>query len=510
MSDSPLDLTQFSAIAEQTIWLNRSYLVLEPWQKELLDCDDFNVIYNKSRQVGFSWIVALRGLMRAMYLDPNSYTNVFVSINRDEAKEKIRYCLQFHDAIPKHCRIELKSSSKLELEFVNGNRIVSSPSKAVRGKTNVDLVLDEFAHIQEAQKIYEGSTPATVRGAYGITIGSTPYGRGMFNSIFQGAGESDSPYKQFLRKEIPWWLSSNLCKDVLRASIEAPAMTTEERVRKFGTERLVREFESQMREVFQQEYECKFWDYVGSVLSDELILRQSNGELETESLDLDCSDSHLAVAELVKILIDNVRSHGIEEAFIGYDVGREVNASEVTVLALKEKKLYTAAYITMRKAEFPTQEAVLRQLMDKLPIKKAVIDNQAIGMQMGETLERAYGSKVYRMTFSVTSKEQMVSGLVKAFESGTLWIYPTRHLLHQLLAVKKVSSESGKILYKSESQREDGYSSHADAFWALAMGVYGANQYINGHIQTTTRSAILRGAQSPWRRELPFHWGRRL
>ena len=91
----------------------------------------------------------------------------------------------------------------------------------------------------------------------------------------------------------------------------------------------------------------------------------------------------------------------------------------------------------------------------------------------------------------------MVGNMQKAFEDKTISLYPTRRMSRQLIEVRKVFSTSGKILYRSALSKEDtgeeNYRSHADLFWALAMCVTAAQEYIlSNKNPSTTRSPILR------------------
>jgi hypothetical protein len=52
---------------------------------------------------------------------------------------------------------------------------------------------------------------------------------------------------------VPWWLSRFFCRDLDRAAIEAPEMTTVERVERFGRPEIEEQFDSLSLEDFQQE-----------------------------------------------------------------------------------------------------------------------------------------------------------------------------------------------------------------------------------------------------------------
>ncbi len=93
----------------------------------------------KSRQTGFSFVVALKGLSKALDPGKSQYTKQFVSYNEDDAKEKIRYAREFYDSIPnKHKKPLIHETSTL-LEFLDEggkttSRLISLPCRPPRGK----------------------------------------------------------------------------------------------------------------------------------------------------------------------------------------------------------------------------------------------------------------------------------------------------------------------------------------------------------------------------------------
>lgn len=485
------------AIAEQIVYLDGKPISLEkPWQVNLLGATNTSEIWAKSRQIGYSWGTALRVLLRAHLFPPASYNAVLVSINREEAREKIRYVESMLSGMKE--KKKTKISNKMEIEFENGNRIQSFPARAVRGVPNVDLYLDEFAHVKEAREIYSGSTASTVRQSYGVTVGSTPYGRGAFYDIFHGAGQ-EGEYKRFVAHEVPWWHSHVLCRDVPNATTMAPGMKTADRVERFGTPNLIHEFETQSLETFQVEFEVKFADHGNSALTEELILGCSNGEQPCQVLEVDCEESALQPMELVKMAIDAmVYEAKVHDCFIGYDVGRQIHASELILLDHVGGKLKTRMYLTLRKAPYPLQKQIITYLMNELPVRRCVIDSQGIGNPVAEELQGVFSTKIQPMSFSETTKATMVNQLIKVFEEKSLVLYPTRRMLTQLLEVQKFFSTTGRILYRSAVSKEGSgdsqYKSHADLFWSLAMAVVGAEEYISsGNFNITSRSPLLWG-----------------
>ena len=69
-----------------------------------------------------------------------------MSVNLDEAKEKIRYARAIIKALDEPVRPRLVKDSITELEIDNGSRFISHPCKPPRGKARVRIYLDEMAH----------------------------------------------------------------------------------------------------------------------------------------------------------------------------------------------------------------------------------------------------------------------------------------------------------------------------------------------------------------------------
>ena len=488
-------------LLENIVMYQGEPLRLEPWQFAMIGAANQKEVSEKARQIGWSFAEALKKMGRALLLPPKSYNGVFVSYNQKEAMQKIRYVKELLDGIPRNKRKELVKDNDQELEFSNGNRIESLPARAVRGGHHVDLTMDEVAHTKDAKIIFDGSSYSTIHGSYGVSLGSTHFGLGFFSEVTEGAGKPGE-YQNFYKRFLPWWVSRFLCKNPEDAIVHAPHMTTQDRVYHYGTPKLIEEFEGHSLEQFQMEMEGKLIDVANAALSVDLIQRQSRGDLPIEVLEIDATKSEIQIFEMLNIALKNVMSHGMNTCAIGYDVGRVRHASEIIVVAPHDAtSVCTRFMFTLRKAKFPIQEQVIRVLMSSLPVRKLSIDAQGLGLQLAEWAEQEYGmDRVFRMSFNISSKEDMVTNLIRFFESSNLWIYPSRRLYSQLLSVKKVGSKSGKLIYTADSQKEGPsgeYVSHADLFWALALAVWGYADLMKKPLETTTRSPFLRGGRGP-------------
>jgi phage FluMu gp28-like protein len=196
-------------------------IVLEPYHVAFLENRSRFRWITKSRQVGFSFLMALEALARCHLRD--SHTTVFVSYALDDAKEKVLVARQVYEELPLAYQKKLVVDSKTELAFEsNGahrrlSRILSVPSKAPRGKKG-DIVLDELAHYVNDREVYHGSTALILRSSGQLSGCSTPLGRrGMFWEI---ATEELRKYPHHSRQEVPWWLCRFFCSDPARAAVE--------------------------------------------------------------------------------------------------------------------------------------------------------------------------------------------------------------------------------------------------------------------------------------------------
>ncbi|ABF89460.1 putative terminase, atpase subunit [Myxococcus xanthus DK 1622] len=255
------DLTQWLATESGFIsglcQYDNEPVVLEPYQQSFLGNRSRFRWVAKSRQVGFSFLFALEALARCHLRD--GHTAVFVSYNLSDAVEKVLIARQVYEELPLAYQKKLVTDAKTELAFESNSRgrrlsrIISVPAKPPRGKRG-DVYLDELAHLVNDREVYTGSTALILRSHGQLTGGSTPLGRrGIFWEIDT---QELRKYPHHTRQLVPWWLCRFFSLNVRRAAVEAPLMSTEERVARFGRPVLTEQFDSLPLEDFQQEFEC--------------------------------------------------------------------------------------------------------------------------------------------------------------------------------------------------------------------------------------------------------------
>jgi len=170
----------------------------------------------------------------------------------------------------------------LEFEDIGGkttSRLISLPCRPPRGK-NGDVCLDEFAIYlpRLSKEIYTAASFCTLRKGC-IEVGSTPLG--TIGKFYEICTDREN-YPNFDRYFVPWWYARVMCKDVRGAVQLAKDMPTEERVERFGTDRLISLYRNSTLEDFQQECECVFIDSSASYISLDLIYANTPGRREDD------------------------------------------------------------------------------------------------------------------------------------------------------------------------------------------------------------------------------------
>jgi phage FluMu gp28-like protein len=419
----------------------------------------------KSRQIAWSFTAALDAVIDSI-LEPGT-PHMFVSINLDEAKEKIRYAKAIHEALRPDVRPKLLRDSQTEIEFENGSRLISHPCRPVRGKARARIYLDEMAHYKEGldRQIYLAALPATTKGDGYIRIGSSPLGaKGLFWEIVT---ESMRKWPGFTRHFIPWWEVQALCKDVKMARQIAPEMLTEERVTAFGTQALIEIFENMFLEDFQQEYECAWVDEATAWITWEVIKRNQDISLlwwHARNVD--------EALQMIPDIEQAIKDNRIESAFAGgLDVGRVKDLSEFMMLGKSTTGQMPLRFsISLDRVEFEDQKRCFTEVITRLPFTQVLVDKNGLGMQLAENLEKT--GKAMGVDFTGASKELWaVEARVQA-ERANVPIPLDRELAYQIHSIKKIVTAAKNARFDTERNEKH----HADKFWGWALAIWAAHE----------------------------------
>lgn len=458
---------------------------LDFWQDDFIKNRNRYICLLKSRQTGFSFVVAIKGLVKALDPARTQYTKQFVSYNEEDAQEKIRYAKQFYDSIPARYKKKLvhQTATMLEFEDIGGkttSRLISLPCRPPRGK-NGDVCLDEFAIYlpRLSKEIYTAASFCTLRKGC-IEVGSTPLG--TIGKFYEICSDRDK-YPSFDRYFIPWWYAGVMCKDVRGAVQFAKEMPTEERVKKYGTDRLISLFNNSTLEDFQQECECTFIDSSASYISLELIYANTPGRREDDiPANIENDEEYFNAKRNIEInvikdpdemiLKYDPEKHGTP-LFMGMDIGRYSDRTVFYIIGKTGNALKRSVLrYEMRGAKFDEQKKVFRKLMDNLPVYRCCIDRTGIGTQLAEEMNDIYKERVEGYLFTQQSKEILCMSVKTSLERLEFEIENDRDFHNQIHSIKRTPTAGGGFRYDAE--RDD--KGHADGYWAWALANYAATE----------------------------------
>lgn len=439
----------------------------ETFQLRHLNNPSLLAILLKSRQVGFSWLSSAEAVASAI-LYPRT-PHIFVSINQEEAGEKIRYAKAIIESLDRDVRPRLLTDNRYEIEFPNGSRLISHPCRPPRGKARAKIYLDEFAHYPNDKEIYQAALPTLSKGGF-IRIGSSPLGaRGTFWEIFT---ESLRKYPGYVRDFIPWWEVGAMCLNVAEAAREAPEMLTDERVAKYGSPRLLIIYENMPLDDFQQEYECAWLDEAYSWIDWDLIKRNQMLASQEKLWYRKVKGVDLAMAAIDEVS-EQVSAWKIERTLVGgMDIGRTHDTTEIILCGVSEatNSLPYRLHITLDRVEFDNQQAVVRKIMEVLPVTGFLIDKNGIGMQLAENMSTY--PNVDGVDFTNTTKELWAVEAKLRFQRSEVPIPLERDLMYQIHSIRKRVTAAKNNVFDTEGNEKH----HADMFWALALAISAANQ----------------------------------
>lgn len=463
----------------------------ETFQKQFLNNSTrFDLIF-KSRQIAFSFIAALDAVADGIV--EKGIPHIFVSINLEEAREKIRYARDIIAAIDAPVRPKLIRDTQTELEFENGSRLISHPCKPVRGKARARVYLDEMAHYQEGldRQIYSAALPSTTRSDGYIRIGSSPFGaKGLFWEI---ATENLKKWPGFQRHIIPWWHIKALCRDVKEARKLAPFMTTEERVYMFGTPALIEIFENMFLEDFQQEYECAWVDEATAWITWEIIKRNQQADLlwwHAKSV-----DAALGMIPEIQKAIDDGK---IEKVLTGgVDIGRKKHLTEFMALGKGTTSQMPVRFsISLDRVEYDDQQRCFEMVIKKLPFTQILIDQNGIGAQLAENLRRSTGGRAQGVDFTNATKELWAVEARIQVERNNTPLPLDRDIAYQIHSIKKTTTAAKNNVFDTARNEKH----HADKFWAWALAIWGSATGIEPESTSGTRDVHAERKPSSWDR----------
>ncbi len=419
-----------------------------PYQIDWILDDSPQSIWDKSRRIGATYAEsykAVRGCVRKDW--PAVW---FSSADEGAAREFILYCEQwvkvFDVAAQNLGEVIIDSEHDIKalvIEFTNGTRIhaLRSNPKGFRSKGG-KVVLDEFAHHDEARALYAAASPCVTWG-FPISILSTHNGpKSVFNQILE-----DERRRQALGEPAEWSIHKTTLKDAVAQGLAdkiAGRTLTEEERRAFLARQRKRCLDQQ---TYDQEYDCTP-TYEGTAFL---------------SYDLIATVEH-PVAGLPELYAGG-------PCYVGIDVARRRNLFVIWVNEQVGDVFWNREVVAEHNLSFAGQDAELDRVMRTYHVVRVCIDQGGMGEKPVEDAKRRYGDyRVEGVILTLPVKQELAFGLKRRMEDRQVRVMPRDTVRDDLHAVKKITTTAGNVRFDAESTEEG----HADRFWGAALADHAA------------------------------------
>lgn len=413
----------------------------------------------KTRQIGISTIIACEGIHAAA--TRSGYAANYISINQEEAKDKINIARQLYHSMPD----ELLDSGLKPVIWADAedtiafhgpphtSTLISKPaSSAVRGGKK-DIYFDEAAHIRDFHKLYQAAMPAIIRGEGRISIVSTPMDEaGLFYDIATNEGE----YPEYSRHVVPWWEASIMVReDALEAAMaHAPTMDTKSRVEAYGNQKIKSVLKGFGQDImgFQVEFECTFVDEMTAYYPMDLI----NSVV----------DSALGYEFFPTGIPANWQPTG--SILLGVDLAKERDYSVFIVVEAVEIEGIVHKYVRWVHAtqeNYEAQGQFLIDLVRQIKPSRVSIDKTGVGNVLYEMLSKHFVAE--GVVFTQKKKEDWATRFKGDLQKQTVHFPSIHELIQQTHGIRRTKTENA--LYKFSGKKDD-------YFWALMLALYGEDR----------------------------------
>jgi phage FluMu gp28-like protein len=399
--------------------------VPKSFQEKLLKDDLKRVSVLFSRQSGKSTCLAIKAVHFAL-THPKTTTLIICPVYRQVLNlgDKIAEIL---NSLPEECRKAwCVKIQKLQFYFRNLSRILLLSALSmdkIRGYTAHGVLIDEMAFIKEDEKLLLNVLYPMLSTTDGFMIcSSTPWG---INSMF---------YK--VCHDPNWSHHVATWEDAYREGLYSKTFVETEL-------KALRESNPQQ---FKIEYECEFIPDMDSWLSQDLIARCVDGDLE-----------YFEYGE-----------HLEGSFWVGVDLGKHQDYSVVAVLEEVEEGVLNLIHLKRFPLETSYASVIgyLKGICDTFKtVNQILIDQTGVGEAVVEDAVSA-GLPAQGITLTMQNKEQVMTYLKNVMEKNALKLPYDRELLHELNVEKFELSKSGHITFTHPS------GTHDDMLWALALAVY--------------------------------------
>jgi phage FluMu gp28-like protein len=366
---------------------------LRPYQKKfMLDPARYRIA-NKSRQIGFSFLIALEMIIGSLLRGKNQ---LIISASQENAfivLDHVRTHL-------KDMKIAALNDTASEIIMPNGRVIkaLATNWKTARGFAG-DVYFDEFAFMIHDTEVWKALVPAITAAKGKITVISTPKSRiDKFWQIWDN-NEAFSKHQITIHDAKKQGLDVDI--DELKALFSP--------------------------EEFAMAYECLPLDTSESYISYNLIEP--------------CIQSHL-ISQTPNLFAADIGRVKDETAIIG---GSRID----NILSISHVS-------DLKKTSFHNQKMVITDLIKKNNAAIFGIDKGGIGYNLWEDLSYMFPSVIRGYSFAPAVKERLAKKTRRAFEEKHLSIPNNPSLINHILSIKRSANRTNIFSYNAEANDHHG------------------------------------------------------
>jgi phage FluMu gp28-like protein len=446
-------LSGFELPAPQKLTPQTAGKILFPYQQKWYADKSRKKIWDKSRRIGATWVVALEAVMHAAR--QTGAMDVWFSSADDSASgEFIRYCAWWIECMDIAAKdlgeiiVDHENDIKARsIEFASGKRIyaLSSNPKGFRSKGGM-VILDELAFHESAELMWKAALPCITWG-FPLRILSTHNGKGCkYYQLLEQARKQQSDLA--IRIERRWSVHRTTIQDAvdqgLADRIESRELTQAERLQ------WIAELESDCgdADAWEQEYCCNPVD-------------EATAWLTWDMIDA-CGHEDAGLSG----------NYQGGSAYLGMDIGRKRHLTVFWVIEKIGDIDWCREVSAMFKAPYEEQDRELARLMGAYNIVRACIDASGIGNRSAETYQNLYGARVEPIMFTAPVKLDLATIIKSRFEQRRVRIPVSKEIRIEHHSVKKLITAAGNARFDAEETDK----SHADRFWAHALALHAADE----------------------------------
>ncbi len=493
------------------------------------------LVLHWARQIGKSFVLAAWAVSRL--IDRPGRLVTVLSNSRENGAEFVEKCaeicrrtltpFELEDNSPSLDFAEMRLELRIRLEGNRGRiKVLAANPRTARGFSGV-LILDEFAFHEDAEAIWAAAEPILASNAdFLCRVAST--GNGRHNLFYRmvadpidptdsetttdearelttdGTGWTQIEGGEVGHKERIEHKESDAVGEAPTATPEAGVLpitnfksregfwvTRISRTRASGMG--VKIYDAQTRRPitpeaaraqaldkrsYDQNYECAFADENLSLLSHELISAAEDDEAGI-ICERDWSQAALAMLTEAK-----------NDLYVGFDVGRKVDLSVITVLEKVCSRYYVRGILRIQDMRLPDQELRLGEICRLPKFRAAAIDMTGLGLGLYEYARKSFGSRIRGINFASTVPvtkaieqdggkretvrvtETMAMELLRCYEDRRMRHPRDGRLRDDLRKPEKVTSPGGRVSISATRDQ----AGHADHFWSLALAVEAAGK----------------------------------